>query len=153
MTFFLQLPQVYLRGHFLGFAADICDMHGSGELRDILEREGVIEPMTENDPEPSDHHRHYTYQNPTLADEKDTDTYMSPPPNPSDDVVNVPVHDHTHSHAHRHGKGHKGHGHHYHHGPKSHAIAPATLETLLVPLHLMADPAGAQAGHKLPPCP
>ncbi|KAJ1930279.1 monothiol glutaredoxin grx5 [Tieghemiomyces parasiticus] len=41
------IPQVYVKGEFVGGCDIMLNMHKSGELESLLVKEGLIEPMTE----------------------------------------------------------------------------------------------------------
>jgi monothiol glutaredoxin len=48
------IPQVYIKGEFIGGCDIMLDMHKSGELEERLIKEGIVEPLPEEtEPEKS----------------------------------------------------------------------------------------------------
>ncbi|RKP06559.1 thioredoxin-like protein [Thamnocephalis sphaerospora] len=44
------IPQVYIKGEFIGGCDIMLDMHRSGQLEDLLLKEGIVEPLPEDKP-------------------------------------------------------------------------------------------------------
>ncbi|KAI8057002.1 thioredoxin-like protein [Syncephalis plumigaleata] len=47
------IPQVYIKGEFIGGCDIMFEMHKSGELEDMLVREKIVEPLPEEESEPT----------------------------------------------------------------------------------------------------
>ncbi|KAI9591141.1 thioredoxin-like protein, partial [Syncephalis fuscata] len=45
------IPQVYVKGEFVGGCDIMFDMHKSGALEEMLVKEGIVEPLSEEEPE------------------------------------------------------------------------------------------------------